>query len=145
MGKQRLLSANLPFLPTSISERDKMSYLSSCISFDSPLMVSQLSIYHPINQKVLQELILNRPSFSCILDVCVFICWLAEGTGCSAKMSGQEESGSGAGRQQCWSSDPTVSRLHAVRHTFMSQRTHRYRHSVDFFSMGTLEEFFNEE
>lgn len=43
VGKQRLLSANLPFLPASISEKDKMSYLSSCISFDSPLMVSQLS------------------------------------------------------------------------------------------------------
>ncbi|XP_074540548.1 mutS protein homolog 5 [Halichoeres trimaculatus] len=39
VGKQRLLSANLPFLPASISERDKMSYLSSCISFDSPLMM----------------------------------------------------------------------------------------------------------
>ncbi|XP_070690957.1 mutS protein homolog 5 [Pempheris klunzingeri] len=39
VGKQRLLSAHLPFLPASISERDKMSYLSSCISFDSPLML----------------------------------------------------------------------------------------------------------
>ncbi|KAK2844558.1 hypothetical protein Q5P01_011217 [Channa striata] len=39
LGKQRLLSAHLPFLPTSISERDKLSYLSSCISFDSPLML----------------------------------------------------------------------------------------------------------
>ncbi|XP_022621924.1 mutS protein homolog 5 [Seriola dumerili] len=39
VGKQRLLSAHLPFLPTSVSERDKMSYLSSCISFDSPLML----------------------------------------------------------------------------------------------------------
>uniref|UniRef100_A0A4W6CHP2 MutS homolog 5 n=1 Tax=Lates calcarifer TaxID=8187 RepID=A0A4W6CHP2_LATCA len=39
VGKQRLLSAHLPFLPPSISESDKMSYLSSCISFDSPLML----------------------------------------------------------------------------------------------------------
>uniref|UniRef100_A0A8C6V075 Uncharacterized protein n=1 Tax=Neogobius melanostomus TaxID=47308 RepID=A0A8C6V075_9GOBI len=39
VGKQRLLSANLPFLPASASEKDKMSYLSSCISFDSPLML----------------------------------------------------------------------------------------------------------
>ncbi|XP_034553444.1 mutS protein homolog 5 isoform X2 [Notolabrus celidotus] len=39
VAKQRLLSANLPFLPASISETDKMSYLSSCISFDSPLML----------------------------------------------------------------------------------------------------------
>nr|XP_033496436.1 mutS protein homolog 5 [Epinephelus lanceolatus] len=39
VGKHRLLSAHLPFLPASISERDKMSYLSSCISFDSPLML----------------------------------------------------------------------------------------------------------
>ncbi|XP_034030734.1 mutS protein homolog 5 [Thalassophryne amazonica] len=39
VGKQRLLSARLPFLPASISEREKMSYLSSCISFDSPLML----------------------------------------------------------------------------------------------------------
>uniref|UniRef100_A0A8C4IEH1 MutS protein homolog 5 n=1 Tax=Dicentrarchus labrax TaxID=13489 RepID=A0A8C4IEH1_DICLA len=48
VGKQRLLSAHLPFLPASISERDKMSYLSSCISFDSPLMVSQLSTYQSL-------------------------------------------------------------------------------------------------
>ncbi|CAK6960667.1 mutS protein homolog 5 [Scomber scombrus] len=39
VGKQRLLAAHLPFLPASISEKDKMSYLSSCISFDSPLML----------------------------------------------------------------------------------------------------------
>ncbi|XP_054903935.1 mutS protein homolog 5 isoform X2 [Poeciliopsis prolifica] len=39
VGKQRLLSAHLPFLPSCISERDKMSYLSSCITFDSPLML----------------------------------------------------------------------------------------------------------
>ncbi|KAF1387904.1 hypothetical protein PFLUV_G00084760 [Perca fluviatilis] len=39
VSKQRLLSAHLPFVPASISERDKMSYLSSCISFDSPLML----------------------------------------------------------------------------------------------------------
>ncbi|XP_068180642.1 mutS protein homolog 5 isoform X2 [Antennarius striatus] len=39
VSKQRLLSANLPFLPAFISEKDKMSYLSSCVSFDSPLML----------------------------------------------------------------------------------------------------------
>ncbi|XP_058504801.1 mutS protein homolog 5 [Solea solea] len=39
VSKQRLLAAHLPFVPASISERDKMSYLSSCISFDSPLML----------------------------------------------------------------------------------------------------------
>ncbi|XP_029694056.1 mutS protein homolog 5 isoform X3 [Takifugu rubripes] len=39
VSKQRLLSAHLPFLPVSISEREKMAYLSSCISFDSPLML----------------------------------------------------------------------------------------------------------
>ncbi|XP_038567434.1 mutS protein homolog 5 isoform X6 [Micropterus salmoides] len=39
LGKQRLLSAHLPFLPASLSEREKMSYLSSCMSFDSPLML----------------------------------------------------------------------------------------------------------
>ncbi|KAM4580390.1 mutS protein homolog 5 [Odontesthes bonariensis] len=39
VGKQRLLSAHLPFLPEGISEKDKMSYLSSCITFDSPLML----------------------------------------------------------------------------------------------------------
>ncbi|XP_008297768.1 mutS protein homolog 5 [Stegastes partitus] len=39
VGKQRLLSANLPFLPACISDRDRISYLSSCISFDSPLML----------------------------------------------------------------------------------------------------------
>uniref|UniRef100_A0A8C2X1A1 MutS protein homolog 5 n=1 Tax=Cyclopterus lumpus TaxID=8103 RepID=A0A8C2X1A1_CYCLU len=52
VGKQRLLSAHLPFLPASISDRDKMSYLSSCISFDSPLMVSQLSTRHPIHHSI---------------------------------------------------------------------------------------------
>ncbi|XP_035493233.2 mutS protein homolog 5 isoform X3 [Scophthalmus maximus] len=39
VSKQRLFAAYLPFLPPSISERDKMSYLSSCISFESPLML----------------------------------------------------------------------------------------------------------
>ncbi|KAK5603033.1 hypothetical protein CRENBAI_014531 [Crenichthys baileyi] len=39
VGKQRLLSAYLPFLPACVSEMDKMSYLSSCITFDSPLML----------------------------------------------------------------------------------------------------------
>ncbi|XP_051921783.1 mutS protein homolog 5 isoform X2 [Hippocampus zosterae] len=42
LGKTRLLSAHLPFLSASISERDKMAYLSSCISFDSPLMLRAL-------------------------------------------------------------------------------------------------------
>ncbi|KAF6739794.1 MutS-like protein 5 [Oryzias melastigma] len=39
VGKQRLLSAHLPLLPASVTERDRMSYLSSCITFDSPLML----------------------------------------------------------------------------------------------------------
>ncbi|XP_041650344.1 mutS protein homolog 5 [Cheilinus undulatus] len=39
VGKQRLLSANLPFLPASTPKKDKMSYLFSCIPFDSPLML----------------------------------------------------------------------------------------------------------
>ncbi|XP_071759458.1 mutS protein homolog 5 [Centroberyx gerrardi] len=39
VSKQRLLSAHLPFLPASISDREKISYLSSCISVDSPLML----------------------------------------------------------------------------------------------------------
>ncbi|XP_077432327.1 mutS protein homolog 5 isoform X3 [Vanacampus margaritifer] len=39
LSKTRLLLAHLPFLPASISERDKLAYLSSCISFDSPLML----------------------------------------------------------------------------------------------------------
>eukprot|EP00063_Salmo_salar_P064377 XP_014039212.1 PREDICTED: mutS protein homolog 5-like isoform X1 [Salmo salar] len=40
VSKQRLLSAHFPFLPPAVSERERISYLSSCISFDSPLMVS---------------------------------------------------------------------------------------------------------
>lgn len=48
VSKQRLLSAHLPFLPASISEREKMAYISSCISFDSVLMVSQLFKYFQI-------------------------------------------------------------------------------------------------
>ncbi|KAM9782822.1 mutS protein homolog 5 [Neosynchiropus ocellatus] len=39
IGKQRLLAAHLPFLSASISPQDKLTYLSSCISFDSPLMM----------------------------------------------------------------------------------------------------------
>ncbi|KAM6967476.1 mutS protein homolog 5 [Aplochiton taeniatus] len=39
VSKQRLLSAHMPFLPASISERERISYLSSCISFDCPLML----------------------------------------------------------------------------------------------------------
>uniref|UniRef100_H3DLY3 MutS protein homolog 5 n=1 Tax=Tetraodon nigroviridis TaxID=99883 RepID=H3DLY3_TETNG len=50
VSKQRLLSAHLPFLPASISEREKLAYLSSCISFDSPLMVSWLSKYFQIHK-----------------------------------------------------------------------------------------------
>ncbi|XP_076009780.1 mutS protein homolog 5 isoform X1 [Genypterus blacodes] len=42
VSKQRLLAANLPFLPSSISERERLSYLSSCISFDSTLMLRAL-------------------------------------------------------------------------------------------------------
>lgn len=121
LGKQRLLSAHLPFLPASLSEREKMSYLSSCMSFDSPLMVSQLSTDHPIRHSIVVHHFLV---YMCV-DVCVvYICWVAEGSGRSAEMSGQEESRSGAGRQQCWSSYPTVSRLHTVRHTLMWPSTH---------------------
>ncbi|XP_046906065.1 mutS protein homolog 5 [Hypomesus transpacificus] len=39
VSKQRLLSAQLPFLPASVSERGRASYLSSCLSFDSLLML----------------------------------------------------------------------------------------------------------
>ncbi|XP_062322042.1 mutS protein homolog 5 isoform X5 [Osmerus eperlanus] len=39
VSKQRLLSAHLPFLPASVSERGRASYLSSCLSFDSLLML----------------------------------------------------------------------------------------------------------
>ncbi|XP_063055890.1 mutS protein homolog 5 isoform X2 [Engraulis encrasicolus] len=39
VGKQRLLAANLPFLPPTITEKEKIPYLSSCFSFDSILMV----------------------------------------------------------------------------------------------------------
>ncbi|KAL2083859.1 hypothetical protein ACEWY4_019377 [Coilia grayii] len=39
VGKQRLLAANLPFLPAGITDKEKIPYLSSCFSFDSVLMV----------------------------------------------------------------------------------------------------------
>ncbi|CAL8290801.1 unnamed protein product [Merluccius merluccius] len=42
VSKQRLLSAHLPFLPASITERERVSYLTSYISFDSPLMLRSL-------------------------------------------------------------------------------------------------------
>lgn len=73
ISKQRLLSAHLPFLPASISEQDKLSYLSSCISFDSHLMVRKLCIYHPINQSIsVQEVIINSHLFL-IIFVCVCV------------------------------------------------------------------------
>ncbi|XP_059909797.1 mutS protein homolog 5 isoform X3 [Gadus macrocephalus] len=40
VSKQRLLSAHLPFLPASIT--DRLSYLTSYMSFDSPLMLRSL-------------------------------------------------------------------------------------------------------
>ncbi|XP_031659242.1 mutS protein homolog 5 [Oncorhynchus kisutch] len=39
VSKQRLLSAHFPFLPPAVSESERIPYLSSCISFDSPLML----------------------------------------------------------------------------------------------------------
>ncbi|XP_053363049.1 mutS protein homolog 5 [Clarias gariepinus] len=39
VSKQRLLAAHLPFLPQSITEKDRLTYLSSCIPFDSVLMM----------------------------------------------------------------------------------------------------------
>uniref|UniRef100_A0AAY4E661 DNA mismatch repair proteins mutS family domain-containing protein n=1 Tax=Denticeps clupeoides TaxID=299321 RepID=A0AAY4E661_9TELE len=42
VAKQRLLSAHLPLLPASITENEKIPYLSSCIPFDSVLMVRLL-------------------------------------------------------------------------------------------------------
>ncbi|XP_018596084.1 mutS protein homolog 5 isoform X1 [Scleropages formosus] len=38
-AKQRLLSAHMPFIPSSITERERMPYLSSCLPFGSTLMV----------------------------------------------------------------------------------------------------------
>lgn len=76
LGKTRLLSAHLPFLSASISERDKMAYLSSCISFDSPLMVSQLA--NPTYQLVKCQ-VYSIYLIVCVC-VCVFVCgfWVAE-------------------------------------------------------------------
>uniref|UniRef100_W5K140 MutS protein homolog 5 n=1 Tax=Astyanax mexicanus TaxID=7994 RepID=W5K140_ASTMX len=42
VSKQRLLSAHLPFLPSSITENEKIPYLSSCIPFDSVLMLRSI-------------------------------------------------------------------------------------------------------
>ncbi|XP_076832960.1 mutS protein homolog 5 isoform X2 [Brachyhypopomus gauderio] len=39
VSKQRLLSAHLPFVPSSVTERDRISYLSSCVPFDSVIML----------------------------------------------------------------------------------------------------------
>nr|XP_023658277.1 mutS protein homolog 5 [Paramormyrops kingsleyae] len=40
--KQRLLSAHLPFLPSSITETERIPYLSSCLPFDCTLMMRSL-------------------------------------------------------------------------------------------------------
>uniref|UniRef100_A0AAY5ENW0 MutS protein homolog 5 n=1 Tax=Electrophorus electricus TaxID=8005 RepID=A0AAY5ENW0_ELEEL len=40
VSKQRLLSAHLPFIPSSITEQERISYLTSCIPFDSLLGAS---------------------------------------------------------------------------------------------------------
>ncbi|XP_066516278.1 mutS protein homolog 5 isoform X2 [Hoplias malabaricus] len=40
--KQRLQSAHIPFLPASISEKERILYLSSCISFDSVTMLRSI-------------------------------------------------------------------------------------------------------
>ncbi|KAL4646817.1 hypothetical protein GN956_G9558 [Arapaima gigas] len=37
--QQRLLSAHLPFLPASVTERERLPYLSSCLPFNSNLMM----------------------------------------------------------------------------------------------------------
>ncbi|XP_030638875.1 mutS protein homolog 5 [Chanos chanos] len=42
ISKQRLLSAHLPFLPPLITEKDRITYLSSCISYESLLMLRTL-------------------------------------------------------------------------------------------------------
>ncbi|XP_062872815.1 mutS protein homolog 5 isoform X1 [Trichomycterus rosablanca] len=39
VSKQRLLVAYLPFLPPNVTEKDRLPYLSSCISFDSVVMM----------------------------------------------------------------------------------------------------------
>ncbi|KAJ8377936.1 hypothetical protein AAFF_G00249990 [Aldrovandia affinis] len=39
VSKQRLLSAHLPFLPSSITEKERIPYLSSCLPFDCTLML----------------------------------------------------------------------------------------------------------
>ncbi|KAK3560765.1 hypothetical protein QTP86_019211, partial [Hemibagrus guttatus] len=44
VSKQRLLLAHLPFLPPSITEKDRIPYLSSLISFDSVLMASPIDV-----------------------------------------------------------------------------------------------------
>lgn len=71
-----------------------------------------------------------------VFKVCsfVFLC-VAAGTWCSSEMSGQEESGSGAGRPQRWSSYPAVPRLHTVRHTNIYLWAHTLK---QFFTMWIL-------
>ncbi|XP_036394605.1 mutS protein homolog 5 [Megalops cyprinoides] len=39
VSRQRLLSAHLPFLPSSITEKERIPYLSSCLPFDCTLML----------------------------------------------------------------------------------------------------------
>ncbi|XP_051535087.1 mutS protein homolog 5 [Myxocyprinus asiaticus] len=42
VSKQRLLSAHLPFLPSSITESEKIPYLSSCIPLESVMMMRSI-------------------------------------------------------------------------------------------------------
>ncbi|KAL7832184.1 hypothetical protein AOLI_G00297320 [Acnodon oligacanthus] len=42
VSKQRLMSAHLPFLPASVTEKERILYLSSCISLDSVTMLRSI-------------------------------------------------------------------------------------------------------
>lgn len=102
--------------PTSppVSPSTHPCWWASCLQY----IPSHLSVHR--SARANHELSIIFFFFMCVhlcLYMYVCVCWVAEGSGCSAKMSGQEESGSWAGRQQCWSSYPTFPRLHTVRHT----------------------------
>lgn len=100
ISRQRLLSAHIPSLPPTITESEKIPYLSSCIPLDSVLMVRHQMFYAGwIIGHILKI-------FSAIDEV----------NRRAVEVSGEEERWLRHGRQQYGRPHIAVFGLHTVRH-----------------------------